>query len=107
MKYRIYICNEFKPKKMKENFNFKLVNGVFDPSEAKKILMDLINTKINYHSLEAFRNHIRFNTEISSSEKRIEELKKTRESIQEIIELAEKNNMKLEVKSEIFIEFKL
>ena len=90
---------------MKENFNYKLIDGVFSPLEAQKVLMDLINTKINYHGLDSFSNHIRFNTEISSSKYRIEELKKTAESIKELIELAEQNNIQLKVNSMISIEF--
>lgn len=84
--------------------NFKLINGVFNPSEAQKILMDLLNTKINFHSLDSFSNHIRFNTDISSSINRIEELKKTVDSIKELIELAEQNKMQLKMNSEISIE---
>lgn len=90
---------------MDENHNYTLINGIFQPTEAKKILMDLINTKINYHNLDSFSNHIRFNTDISSSKNRIDELKKTSESIKELIELAQKQNMKLKLNSEISIEF--
>ena len=90
---------------MKANYNYKLIDGVFHPSEAQKILMDLINTKINYHNLDSFSNHIRFNADISSSKNRIEELQKSSESIIELIELAQKNNLQLKLNSEISIEF--
>jgi hypothetical protein len=90
---------------MKENFNYKLIDGVFNPSEAQQIMMDLINTKINYHSLDSFSNHIRFNTEITSSKIRIDELNETAESIKNLIELAEQNNMQLKLNSDISIEF--
>jgi len=85
--------------------NFKLINGVFNPSEAQKVLMDLINTKIKYHSLDSFSNHIRFNTDISSSKNRIEELNKMAESIKKLIEIAEQNNIQLQLTSDISIEF--
>lgn len=85
--------------------NFKLINGVFNPSEAQKVVLDLINTKIKYHSLDSFSNHIRFNTDISSSKSRIEELNEMAESIKKLIEIAEQNNVQLQVNSEISIEF--
>lgn len=90
---------------MNSKYNYKLLDGVFHPSEAQKILMDLINSKINYHNLDSFSNHIRFNTEISNSKNRIEELKTTSESIKELIELAQKNNTQLKLNSIISIEF--
>ena len=84
--------------------NYKLIDGVFQPSEAKKVLLDLLNTKISYHKLDDFSNHIRFNKELTNSKNRIEELLKTSNAIKEIIELANQNGMQLKIKSEITIE---
>ena len=89
---------------MKANYNYKLIDGEFSPSEAKKILMDLINTKINYHNLDGFSNHIRFNAAISHHENRVEQLSQTRESIKILTELAANYNLKLKISSEIIIE---
>lgn len=89
---------------MKANYNYKLIDGVFSPCEAKKMLLDLINTKINYHNLDDFSNHIRFNASLTYSENRTEQLSHTRESIKQLIELANNSNMKLKISSEIAIE---
>lgn len=96
--------HQIKMEIMEATYNYKLIEGVFKPSEAQRMLLDLINAKINYHNLDSFSNHIRFNTEFSSSKIRIEELAKTSESIKELIELANNNNMQLIIKSEITIE---
>lgn len=88
---------------METNHNYKLIEGIFNPSEAKKVLLDIINAKINYHNLDAFSNHIRFDAGILNSKSRVEELTKTRETIKALIEVADKNNMQLQINSQITI----
>jgi len=83
---------------------FKLVNGVFSAEEAKTVLMTLITNKINFHSLNSFSDYVRFNEDIDKSKKRISELTTTREEILKLMEEAEKNGMKLNIKSNISIE---
>ncbi|WP_293873427.1 hypothetical protein [Flavobacterium sp.] len=83
---------------------FKLVNGVFSTDEAKKIIMSLINSKIDFHNLNAFSDGIRNNSGINTSKSRIEALTQTRENIIKLIAEAEKNGMKLNIKSDIIIE---
>ncbi len=89
---------------MKTNHSYKLIEGLFNPLEAQKILLDLINAKIDYHNLEAFSNKIRFNTDLSISENRIEQLSQTRNSIMALIEFAKENNMELKISSDILIQ---
>lgn len=83
--------------------NFKLIDGVFEPADAKKMIVSLINNKINYHNLEDFSNHIRFNEDLVHSQKRVSELQEAKNNIAEIVEFAEQNKMKLELKSIIEI----
>jgi hypothetical protein len=45
----------------KKEYQFKLVEGQYTTVEAQKILLGLINSKINFHQLENFSNEIRFN----------------------------------------------
>lgn len=89
---------------MKANHTYKLIDGEFTPSEAKKMLLDLINAKINFHNLDGFSNHIRFNAALSNHQSRVEQLSQTRESIKFLTELADSNNMKLKINSEVTIE---
>jgi hypothetical protein len=88
---------------METNKNFKLIDGVFNSKEAKKIIISLINNKINYHNLEDFSNHIRFNNDLSNSQKRISELQNAQKMIEELVDLAEKNQWKLKIESTVEI----
>ncbi|MFM7017305.1 hypothetical protein [Flavobacterium sp.] len=88
---------------METNKNFKLIDGVFNSKEAKKIIISLINNKINYHNLEDFSNHIRFNNVLSNSQKRISELQNAQKMIEELVDLAEKNQWKLKIESTVEI----
>jgi hypothetical protein len=83
--------------------NFKLIDGVFNPIEAKKIVISLINNKINYHDLEDFSNHIRFNNNLSHSQKRVNELQVAKEELSNLISLAEANGWELKINSTIEI----
>jgi hypothetical protein len=88
-----------------ENSNqFKLIDGIFMPEEAQKIILELINTKINYHKLDDFSNHIRFNNDPAFSKGRVAELMDTSQSVKELIEFAMKNQLQLKINSEITIE---
>jgi hypothetical protein len=45
---------------MQNKSEHKLIDGIFEPDEAKNMLNSLINNKINFHNLEDFSNSIRF-----------------------------------------------
>jgi hypothetical protein len=82
---------------------YKLVNGVFSAEEAQKIIMSLINSKIDFHNLNAFSDFIRHNSAADDSKSRIEELIQTREDIIKLIQEAEKKGKKLSIKSNISV----
>ena len=90
---------------MENTQQLTLIDGTFVPSEARKLLSDLISRKINYHQLEMFSNEERFGKDISNSKKRIEALKNTKEALKGIIEFAIENQYKLKVNSFIDIIF--
>ncbi|MGL2986531.1 hypothetical protein ACSVH5_02945 [Flavobacterium sp. RSSA_27] len=90
---------------MEKNFQFQLIDGEFTPIAAAKVLFPLINNKINYHSLESFSNEIRFDKDVTNSKKRIAELQEVQLLIQELLEKAEENGLKLKITSQIKIEF--
>lgn len=89
---------------MENNHNFKLVDGQFDSTEAGKILFTLINSKINYHNLQAFSIRERFSGDVSHLNKRVEALKNVCEDLKEILDYAEKNRMELKIDGVINIE---
>jgi hypothetical protein len=84
--------------------NYKLIDGDFTPDESKKILMSLINNKIDFHNLIAFSNHIRFNNDVNVSKKRIEELSATRDQMDELISKAIAEGKNFRIKSTINLE---
>ena len=88
---------------MKNESQHKLIEGIFDPNEAKTLLNSLINNKISFHSLEDLSSQIRFNKDANHSKKRIEELNKMKGLIEEVIHLAEKEKHTLEIECMIKI----
>ena len=91
---------------MKLKEPIKLIEGKFSPEDAKEILLELINHKINFHKLKNFSSEERFGQSIEGSKKRIEYLKKAKQKIVKIIDKANdnNNNLRLESSIEIFIE---
>jgi hypothetical protein len=83
--------------------HLKLIDGKFTPPEARRVILDLIGSKINFHAVEAFSIRERFNGDVSYSEKRIKELKEARTSLEAIINHALSKGLILKVKSLIEI----
>jgi hypothetical protein len=82
---------------MEKEYQFKLVEGQFAPSEAGKVLFSLINSKINYHNLEIFSNQIRFDEENPHSKIRIKTLSDASEYIKELIKEGSLQDMELKI----------
>lgn len=89
---------------MENTTNFKLIDGEFTAEETQKVLMSLINNKIDFHSLFAFSNHIRFNQDTNASKRRIEELTSTRDEIAELTKLAQSEGFSFRIKSNVSLE---
>lgn len=89
---------------MKNNTEFKLIDGVFALEDADRVLTTLINYKIDYHNREDFSNHIRFNKDIEHSKKRIQELTETKDQIKNIINNSKLGDPKFIIKGNITIE---
>ena len=88
---------------MKLKEPIKLIEGKFSPEDAKEVLLELINHKINFHSLKNFSSEERFGQSIEGSKKRIEYLKKAKEKIVKIIDKATDTNCHLRLESSINI----
>lgn len=82
---------------MEKEYQFKLVEGQFAPSEAGKVLFSLINSKINYHNLEIFSNQIRFDEENPHSKIRIKTLSDASKYIKELIKEGSLQDMELKI----------
>jgi hypothetical protein len=81
----------------------KLIDGIFEPNEAKTLINSLIDNKISFHSLEDFSSQIRFNKDTNNSKKRIEELNKMNTLINDVIIQAETEKHTLEIECMIKI----
>lgn len=91
--------------KTEEKKEFKLIDSTFTPIEANNVLSDLITSKINYHKVDDFSQHIRFERDSQHSKSRIEELKTTQAELSEFIKIAKSKGLNLVVKSTVFVEF--
>ncbi|NNT71875.1 hypothetical protein HKT18_06570 [Flavobacterium sp. IMCC34852] len=88
--------------KVQTKKEIKLIDGVFTPSEAKSILVTMIDNKINYHKLDDFSNHIRTDRHPHHSKKRVEELLETKIQLRSWLDLVEHPSLK--IKGTITIE---
>ncbi len=88
---------------MKTTQQFKFIAAKFTADEAKEILSDLLNHKIRFHTMKNFSNEERFGKPIKGSQKRIEELKKSRDKILQMVTYAAETNTSLKVESTITI----
>lgn len=90
---------------MKNPHTFKLIDGKFSPIEARKILIDLIQNKINFHSREIhmMEEHNEGNT--ARSERRIAQLKKSAETLKKVLMQADSKGMQLKVRGTVEITF--
>ena len=89
---------------MKNSNSIKLIDGVFEATDAKEIILSLINFKINFHQRRIFSEEERVGTYNEASFKRIEELKAAKEQVLEWVESAEENGQQLIVNSQVLIE---
>ena len=64
----------------------------------------MLNSKINYHKLEDFSNHVRFDSALLHSKKRINELQNAQSDLATLIDFAKQNGKKIKIDSTIIIE---
>lgn len=91
--------------KTKEKKEFTLIDSTFSPIEAHYVLSDLITSKINYHKVDDFSQHIRYDRDSQHSKDRIEQLRKNKEELKEFTEVAKANGVNLVIKSTVWIEY--
>lgn len=79
------------------------IEGTFNDAEAKEILLNVFTQKINFHQIKNFSSQERFGKVDAAASKRIIELKKGLEQAMSIVDDAKKNNLKINISSEINI----
>lgn len=81
-----------------------LVDTEFCPEDAAKILLSLVNHKIQYHQVEVFSSEERFGVPSAHSLERLKALKIASEEISKWMKAAMHENKRVKVHSQIFIE---
>jgi len=89
---------------MEKKQSYKLIDGEFDPSEARNVLFVLVNSKINFHSRTSFAIKERTSGDTSFHEKRKKELEQTNIDLRKVLEYAEKNKLRLRIDGNIEIK---
>jgi adenine C2-methylase RlmN of 23S rRNA A2503 and tRNA A37 len=67
--------------------------------------MSVINSKINFHNLNAFSEFVKKNEDCEISKRRISVLSSSIEDINKLLEESERNGKRLKINSDITIEF--
>lgn len=88
---------------MTKTEKLRLIEGIFLAEEAKDILINIFSTKINFHELKNFSSLEKHGKEDKTAQKRIPELKREMEKLNEILSEAKAMNKKIMVSSEIKI----
>jgi hypothetical protein len=89
---------------LKPDQTINLVKGTFAPAEAADVLFSLISDKIKFHHLQilSLQNGVDTNTEWS--EQRIASLKKSKNSVKDLILRARNEGYKLQIDGDISIK---
>lgn len=80
-----------------------LINGTFAPSDARKILLDMLHNKINFHNRQIQIIQEQSSGDTSHSEKRIDELFDLTEKVKIILAEAEKNDRKVVIECPLIL----
>lgn len=73
--------------------------------EAKEILLHIISSKIQFHSIKDFSSEIRTGEPEMKSQERIEELRETKKKTIALLEEAERENLIVVVQSSVSISY--
>lgn len=80
-----------------------LINGTFAASDAKRILLDMLNNKIKFHNRQLQIIQEQGSGDPAHSEKRIDELYDLTEKVKTLLTEAEKNDQKIEIECPLIL----
>lgn len=90
-----------------ESKSFNLVEGLFNVSDAKEVISNLINSKIKFHNLEILRyQEWGLDERAKSSALKIKELLETKEQILQMLNLKNDADLQVEVSGPLTIKIK-
>lgn len=70
---------------MKKTETIVLIKGTFTPNEAREILLQLLDSKINFHNLKNWSARERFGKPDADSEQRLKHLSESRAKVQTLV----------------------
>lgn len=79
----------------------KLIDGVFDPSDANEVVSDVITKKINFHTLKSLGSDEKYGYPDKASINRISELKDDMARMKEFISQAKLEGKQLKINATI------
>lgn len=82
-----------------------LINEDFTPIEAKDILLEMFNKNINFNKIRNFSSQVRYGVDDEEALKRIEILKNSVESINQILKEAHQQGKVLKIRSTVEIDY--
>lgn len=82
-------------------YRVQLVAGTFDPSESAEVLLSLLNYKIKFHTVQLLNMEANDISGREKSERRIEQLKKAKQEVTDIVVRARNKGQHLEIISDI------
>lgn len=91
---------------MKKTETIEFIKGTFTPDEARELLLQLLNDKINFHNLKNWSSSERFGKPDAYSEQRLEYLKESQKKVKTLFSNSnsEKQNITIHSSIEIKIE---
>jgi hypothetical protein len=69
---------------MKKKETIELIKGSFKPDEAREILLQLLNSKINFHNLKNWSSRERFGKPDAYSVERLKNLEQSHKRVQNL-----------------------
>lgn len=81
-----------------------LIKGTFSAADARKILLEMVQNKINFHNRQIHIIQEQTGGDTSYSENRIDELYAITEKIKELLVEAESKNRKIRIECPLLIE---
>lgn len=83
-----------------------LINGTFSASDAKKVLLEMLHNKINFHNRQIQSIQEQTGRDTSLSENRIDELFNTTEKVKELLLSAAKQGLSVRIECPLLIQIK-
>lgn len=88
---------------MSQTSKHVLIEGVFQPQEARDALLEVFTGKIRFHQQKNLSSMERFGKEDEIALRRIPELKEELKRIQRVVQEAEAQQMKLRIHADVQI----